>query len=144
MKSVVFLRISVTFCVDSAIFQPKRVQICKFPKSGMFRGIRLEFHQRHWRDTVGLDPENGFESGISTNPSIIRALRGSGQWDLRFSFYDSEAPRYRQLTGSSTSTSTKAGTCSATTAAPAWSSIETTTRLLMGKYKCTRCFARIS
>jgi len=47
------------------------------------------WHSNHWRDTIDLAPQEGKESGISTDPSKIKPYKGTGDWELRISFYDS-------------------------------------------------------
>ena len=49
------------------------------------------FDSSHWLDAVTLDPESGVRSGVSTKPSKVRAMIGNGAFDLRFSFYETDA-----------------------------------------------------
>eukprot|EP01052_Picozoa_sp_SAG31_P024235 SAG31_NODE_2048_length_6565_cov_2.692700_5_plen_207_part_00 len=47
------------------------------------------FSNTHWGSSVTLEPQEGANSGLSTNPDIIRErYLGDGGFDLRFSFYE--------------------------------------------------------
>ena len=49
------------------------------------------FDSSHWASSVSLAPQSGANSGVSTKPSNVRGYIGGGAFDVRFSFYDSEA-----------------------------------------------------
>ena len=63
------------------------------------------FDASHWTNPVLIDAQSGALSGVSTKPSTVRALVGTGAFDLRFSFYGSagsNSPRddaYATFTG---------------------------------------------
>lgn len=47
--------------------------------------------QSHHRTHIDIAPQSGLESGISTEPSLVRTYKGSStDWELRISFYDTE------------------------------------------------------
>ena len=49
------------------------------------------WHSSHWQTHIGLVPETGALSGVSTRPSIVRSYcAGGAAFDVRFSFYDNE------------------------------------------------------
>lgn len=48
------------------------------------------WHESHWRETVDFAPEQGLDSGISTEPAKIAAYKGTGDWELRYTLYPTE------------------------------------------------------
>ena len=49
------------------------------------------WHDSHWAGNVTVAPGAAARSGVSTEPSLVRAYRGSSSYDVRFSFYASDA-----------------------------------------------------
>jgi len=73
-----------------------------YKKTTMANGTKVSmdtaniWHESHWGGP-SLEPGKGGDSGISTEPKLIEAYKGSGDWELRFSFYptqDAKEPHY--------------------------------------------------
>jgi len=69
--------------------------IPRYKHNTFANGTKVDFayaniwHKSHWGGP-SLEPGREMDSGISTNPKLIAAYKGSGDWELRFSFYDAE------------------------------------------------------
>ena len=69
--------------------------VCPSKKGGNCNGAKESknranlFDSSHWSNPMVIEPQAGALSGVSTKPSTVRTLIGTGAFDLRFSFYGS-------------------------------------------------------